>query len=106
MEIITALLGALSLIVVAIVERRSRTDDSKWENNSKEHQALVGRIENIGSNLGRSVDRVESNMQIHLQRIENKIETHDTVLFEHLSSHAEALFKQEDTQQVKRRRNK
>lgn len=106
MEIITALLGALSLIIVAVIERRSRADDSKWEINTKEHQALVDRVDSMGSNLGRSIDRVETNMQVHLERIENKIETHDTVLFEHLSSHAEAQFNQENVQQVKRRRSK
>lgn len=106
MEIITALLGAFSLVIVAIIERRSRTDDSKWETNTKEHQALVSRMEDMGSNLGRSIDRVETNMRTHLERIENKIETHDTVLFEHLSSHAEAQFNHEVTQQTKRRRNK
>lgn len=105
MEIITASLGAISLIIVAIIERRSRAEDSKWALNTKEHQALVERVEDMGSNLGRSVDRIESNMKVHLERIENKIETHDTVLFEHLASHAEAQFKQADIS-IKRRRGK
>ncbi len=105
MELLTASIGAISLLVVAIIELRSRKDDSRWALNTKEHEALVERVEDMGTNLGRSIDRVETNMQSHLERIENKIETHDSVLFEHLASHAELRFNQEASS-TKRRRSK
>ncbi len=105
MELLTASIGAISLLVVTIIELRSRKDDSRWALNTKEHEALVERVEDMGTNLGRSIDRVETNMQSHLERIENKIETHDSVLFEHLATHAELQFNQEASP-TKRRRNK
>jgi len=89
MEILIASIGALSLIAVAVIERRTRNSDEKWELNANEHEALVNRMEDIGSNLGRSLDRVESNLAHHIIRLENKVEQHDQVLFDHLSSHAE-----------------
>lgn len=88
-EIIAAGVGAISLIIVAIVERRTRTDDERWALNTKEHESLVGRIETMGSGLGRSLDRVESNLTIHINRLENANALQDKVLFEHLASHAE-----------------
>ena len=88
-EIVTAGVGALSLIVVAIVERRTRTDDERWALNTKEHESLVGRVETMGSSLGRWLDRVESNLTMHITRLENTNALQDKVLFEHLASHAE-----------------
>jgi len=88
-EALTAFVGALSLIVVAIVERRTRTDDERWALNTKEHEALVGRVESMGSGLGRSLDRVEENLTRHIERLENANQLQGKVLFEHLASHAE-----------------
>lgn len=104
-EIATAIIGALSLLAVAIVEKRTRRDDEKWEQNTADHNALVDRMESIGTSLGRSLDRVESNLGEHIARLENKIEQHDDVLFDHLSSHAEASFTKEEAP-VRRRRAK
>lgn len=87
-EIATAFIGALSLIAVAVVERRTRKDDEKWDQNSRDHEALVQRMESIGSNLGRSLDRVEDNLAHHIIRLENKVERHEDVLFGHLADHA------------------
>lgn len=87
-EIATAFIGALSLIAVAVVERRTRKDDEKWDQNSRDHEALVQRMESIGSNLGRSLDRVEDNLAHHIIRLENKVERHEDVLFGHLTDHA------------------
>ncbi len=88
-EIVAAAVGAISLVVFAIVERRTRTDDQRWALNTKEHESLVGRIETMGSGLGRSLDRVESNLTIHINRLENANALQDKVLFEHLASHTE-----------------
>ena len=89
MEFIVAAVSALTAVVVAVIERRTRKDEEKWEQNSKDHDALVQRMESIGSNLGRSLDRVEDNIAHHIIRLENKVERHDQVLFDHLAHHAE-----------------
>lgn len=105
MELAVAFVTALTAIVVAIIEKRTRNSDAKWQQNADDHKSLVDRMESIGSNLGRSLDRVEGNLGEHIIRLENKIEQHDDVLFSHLASHAEAAFERE-TVPAKRRRNK
>jgi hypothetical protein len=90
MEYIVAAISAVTAIVVAVVERRTRQDDEKWQKNADDHKALVDRMDMIGSNLGRSLDRVEDSISHHIIRLENKVERHDQVLFDHLASHAES----------------
>lgn len=92
MEIFVGSIGAISLILVAVIERRGRKDEDKWANNTAEHIANIKRVEDIGSNLGRSIDRVEENLSEHIGRLANKIEQHDEVLFTHLATHAEQEF--------------
>ena len=105
MEFVVAFVSAITAVVVAVIEKRTRRDEEKWEQNTKDHQALVDRMESIGTNLGRSLDRVEGNLGEHIMRLENKIEQHDEVLFGHLSSHAEVAMMNEAVS-VKRRRSK
>ena len=88
-EIALAFISGLTALVVAVIERRTRKDEEKWEQNTRDHDALVQRMESIGSNLGRSLDRVEDNIAHHIIRLENKVERHDEVLFDHLAHHAE-----------------
>jgi hypothetical protein len=107
-EVITAGVGALSLIVVAVVERRTRSEDDRWALNTKEHEQLVARVEDIGSGLGRSLDRVEQNLTRHIEHLQSANELQDKVLFEHLASHAEldvAKLSNESVH-IKRRRSK
>lgn len=88
MEYVVAAISALTAIVVAVVERRTRRDEEKWQQNADDHKALVGRMDMIGSNLGRSLDRVEDNLAHHIIRLETKVDKHDEVLFNHLADHA------------------
>lgn len=88
MEIIVAVVSGITALVVAVIERRTRKEDERWELNTKEHEALVGRMDMIGSNLGRSLDRVEDNLTHHITRLEKKVDKHDEVLFNHLADHA------------------
>lgn len=88
MEYLVAVISAVTAIVVAVVERRTRREDERWELNTREHEALVSRMDMIGSNLGRSIDRVEENLTHHIIRLENKVASHDDVLFAHLADHA------------------
>lgn len=89
MELVVAVVSGLTAFAVAVIERRTRRDEEKWEQNSREHDALVTRMEDIGKSLGRSLDRVEDNLAMHIIRLENKVEQHDDVLYGHLSHHAE-----------------
>lgn len=88
MEYLVAIISAVTAIVVAVVERRTRRDEEKWQQNADDHKALVGRMDMIGSNLGRSLDRVEDNLAHHIIRLETKVDKHDEVLFNHLAGHA------------------
>lgn len=88
MEYLVTAISALTAIVVAVVERRTRRDEEKWQQNADDHKALVGRMDMIGSNLGRSLDRVEDNIAHHIIRLETKVDKHDEVLFNHLADHA------------------
>lgn len=104
-EFVVAGISGATALAVAIIEKRTRKDNDKWEQNSSDHKALVDRMESIGHNLGRSLDRVEDNLGQHISRLENKIEQHDEVLFGHLASHAEAALAAQ-LQPAKRRRGK
>ena len=101
MEIVVAIVSGLTAFAVAIIERRTRKEDERWELNTKEHEALVARMETIGSSLGRSLDRVEDNLAHHIIRLENKVERHDQVLFDHLASHADT-----DIEKLSRKKSK
>ena len=107
-EIISAGVGALSLVVVAVVERRTRSEDDRWALNTKEHEQLVARVEDIGSGLGRSLDRVEQNLTRHIEHLQSANELQDKVLFEHLASHAELDVAKlsNESAHIKRRRSK
>jgi len=87
-----AIVGAVSLIVVAIIERRTRKDEDKWAQNTREHEALVVRVEDIGSNLGRSIDRVENNLATSIEVLTRKVEHTDDVLVSHIEDHARGVF--------------
>ena len=89
---IGAIVGALSLIVVAVIERRTRKDEDKWIQNSREHEALVARVEDIGNNLGRSIDRVENNLVASIDVLGRKVERVDEVLVSHIEDHARGVF--------------
>ena len=68
----------------------------------------MARVEDIGSGLGRSLDRVEQNLTRHIEHLQNANELQDKVLFEHLASHAEldvAKLSNESVH-IKRRRSK
>lgn len=103
MEILVAVISGITAFAVAIIEKRTRRSDEKWQQNADDHKALVERMESIGTNLGRSLDRVEGNLGEHIVRLGNKIEQHDEVLFSHLSSHAEASFMHEQATSKRRR---
>lgn len=71
-DIWVALIGAVSLIAVALIESGRRTNKAKWEENKEDHNFVVDKIEAMGKSLGISIDRVEKGVE----RTEKKIDEH------------------------------
>lgn len=71
-DIWVALIGAVSLIVVALIESGRRTSKARWEENKADHNFVVDKIENLGKSLGISIDRVEKGVE----RTEAKVDQH------------------------------
>lgn len=71
-DIWVALIGAISVVAVALIESTRRTNKSKWEENKEDHNFVVDKIEALGKSLGISIDRVEKGVE----RTEKKIDEH------------------------------
>lgn len=71
-DIWVALIGAVSLIAVALIESGRRTSKTRWEENKADHNFVVDKIENLGKSLGISIDRVEKGVE----RTEAKVDQH------------------------------
>lgn len=71
-QIITSLIGAVSLIAVALIETSRRVSNKRWEQNRDDHNLVVGKIDDLGKSLGRSIDRVEDTAL----RTESKLDQH------------------------------
>lgn len=71
-DIWVALIGAVSLVAVALIESGRRTSKTRWEENKADHNFVVDKIENLGKSLGISIDRVEKGVE----RTESKVDQH------------------------------
>jgi len=71
-EIIVAAVGVIGLIAVALIEQGRRSSKTMWEENKADHNYVVEKIESLGKNLGRSIDRTNKSVE----RIEGKLDTH------------------------------
>lgn len=71
-DIWIALIGAVSVIAVALIESGRRTSKTRWEENKADHNFVVDKIEAMGKSLGISIDRVEKG----IERTEAKIDEH------------------------------
>ena len=71
-DIWVALIGAVSLIVVALIESGRRTSKARWEENKADHNFVVDKIDSLGKSLGISIDRVEKGVE----RTEAKVDQH------------------------------
>ena len=58
-EVIVSVIGAISLIAVALIETSRRASNKRWEDNKADHNFVVDKIEQLGKSLGASIDRVE-----------------------------------------------
>lgn len=77
-EIIVALIGAFSLVAVALIQKERRTSKSRWEENKVDHAFVVDKIENLGKSLGISIDRVEAAALRSEQKLDQHINDHIT----------------------------
>lgn len=79
-------------------KRADEINELRWENNSKEHMALVGRmdaanaalvqkVDSIGHTLGISIDRVEEHLTERSAALEERVITLDERMHEHLVNH-------------------
>lgn len=71
-DIWVALIGAISVVAVALIESGRRTNNARWEENKADHNFVVDKIENLGKSLGISIDRVEKGVE----RTEAKVDGH------------------------------
>ena len=67
-----AVIGLISAVSVALIEKGRRTDVKRWEENKQDHNFVVDKIENLGKSLGISIDRVEKGVE----RTEKKVDEH------------------------------
>lgn len=67
-----AVIGLISAVSVALIEKGRRTDAKRWEENKQDHNFVVDKIENLGKSLGISIDRVEKGVE----RTEKKVDEH------------------------------
>lgn len=71
-QIYVALIGAVSLIVVAYIEHARRSTNNRWEENKADHNFVVDKLETVAKGLGISIDRVEKGVE----RTEEKLDSH------------------------------
>jgi hypothetical protein len=71
-EIVVAAIGALALVLVAMIEGGRRATNKRWEDNKADHNFVVDKIEQLGKSLGASIDRVEDTAV----RTETKLDQH------------------------------
>lgn len=87
-----ALIGALGLIVVALIQKTRRDTKAFKRDTFEEHSFLVKRFDLSVHTLGRSLDRVERNLANHLDRVEERVVSLQERLDEHIRDHATGAF--------------
>lgn len=77
-EVIVSIIGAISLIAVALIETSRRTSKKHWEDNKNDHAFVVDKIEQLGKSLGTSIDRVEDTALRTEAKLDQHINDHVT----------------------------
>lgn len=75
-DIWTAIIGGVSLILVAMIQGERRASKSRWDENKADHNFVVDKIENLGKSLGISIDRVEKGVERTEQKVDQHIRDH------------------------------
>lgn len=71
-QVYVALIGAIGLVLVALIEKDRRASKTRWEENKSDHSYVVEKIDTLGKSLGRSIDRNAT----ALERVESKLDGH------------------------------
>lgn len=71
-DIWTAIIGGVSLILVALIQTERKASKTRWDENKADHNFVVDKIETLGKGLGISIDRVEKGVE----RTEAKVDQH------------------------------
>ena len=78
-DIWTAVIGGVSLVLVALIQTERKASKTRWEENKADHNLVVtqidnvvDKVENLGKSLGISIDRVEKGVE----RTEKKVDQH------------------------------
>jgi hypothetical protein len=71
-EIIVAFIGTAGIVLVALIETTRRVSKRTLEENRLDHAVVMDKIDDLGKNLGRSIDRVEK----AALRTEKKLDQH------------------------------
>lgn len=77
-EIAVAAIGAIGLVLVALIEGGRRASNRRWEDNKADHNFVVDKIEQLGKSLGTSIDRVEDTALRTEEKLDQHINDHVT----------------------------
>lgn len=77
-DIVVALIGAVSIVAVAMIEGTRRVSNRNWAQNREDHNFVVEKIEDLGKSLGRSIDRVEATGIRTEEKLDQHINDHVT----------------------------
>jgi isochorismate synthase EntC len=77
-EIAVAAIGAIGLVLVALIESGRRANNKRWEDNKADHNFVVDKIEQLGKSLGTSIDRVEDTALRTEEKLDQHINDHVT----------------------------
>jgi hypothetical protein len=77
-EVIVALIGGLSLVIVAMIQANRKVGKARWAENKEDHNFVVEKIESLGKSLGLSIDRVEDTALRTEVKLDQHINDHVT----------------------------
>lgn len=82
-DVIVSLVGAIGLVIVALIEKDRRASKQRWEDNKADHNFVVDKIDTLGKSLGVSIDRVEATSLRTEEKIDQHINDHVTGRLHH-----------------------
>lgn len=77
-DVIVSLVGAIGLVIVALIEKDRRASKQRWQDNKADHNFVVDKIDTLGKSLGFSIDRVEATAIRTEEKLDQHINDHVT----------------------------